>query len=188
MEQIKMTNQLYIANLGKYNEGELVGSWFTFPIDMQEVSEQIGLNAQYEEWAIHDYEFDFPLSIGEYESIEKLNELVEKIESNSELVELFEVMQTEKYDTDKIAQLAMNVFNDAGIDHDIIDDDQIEEMTKSRLESGGYVGVKCFLQDASNTNEYHILDGYENVDRLTVEYIENVLSDYMSELKREYGL
>ncbi|HEW7129654.1 TPA: antirestriction protein ArdA, partial [Streptococcus pneumoniae] len=22
--------QVYIANLGKYNEGELVGAWFTF--------------------------------------------------------------------------------------------------------------------------------------------------------------
>ena len=26
--------QVYIANLGKYNEGELVGAWFTFPIDL----------------------------------------------------------------------------------------------------------------------------------------------------------
>ena len=24
---------VYIANLGKYNEGYLVGAWFTFPID-----------------------------------------------------------------------------------------------------------------------------------------------------------
>lgn len=23
--------QVYIANLGKYNEGELVGDWFSFP-------------------------------------------------------------------------------------------------------------------------------------------------------------
>ena len=25
--------QVYIANLGKYNEGELVGDWFSFPLD-----------------------------------------------------------------------------------------------------------------------------------------------------------
>ena len=25
--------QVYIANLGKYNEGELVGDWFSFPCD-----------------------------------------------------------------------------------------------------------------------------------------------------------
>ena len=29
--------QVYIANLGKYNEGELVGAWFTFPIAFEEV-------------------------------------------------------------------------------------------------------------------------------------------------------
>ena len=51
--------QVYIANLGKYNEGELVGAWFTFPIDFEEVKEKIGLNDEYEEYAIHDYELPF---------------------------------------------------------------------------------------------------------------------------------
>lgn len=45
---------VYIANLGKYNEGELVGAWFTFPIDEDDVAERIGLNKYYEEYAIHD--------------------------------------------------------------------------------------------------------------------------------------
>ena len=27
---------VYIANLGKYNEGYLVGAWFTFPIDEED--------------------------------------------------------------------------------------------------------------------------------------------------------
>ena len=40
---------VYIANLGKYNEGYLVGAWFTFPIDEEDVKEKIGLNEQYEE-------------------------------------------------------------------------------------------------------------------------------------------
>ena len=39
---------VYIANLGKYNEGYLVGAWFTFPIDEEDVKERIGLNEQYE--------------------------------------------------------------------------------------------------------------------------------------------
>ena len=39
--------RVYIANLGKYNEGELVGAWFEPPIDMDEVIERIGLNDQY---------------------------------------------------------------------------------------------------------------------------------------------
>lgn len=60
--------QVYIANLGKYNEGELVGAWFTPPIDWDEVKERIGLNDEYEEYAIHDYEL--PFDIEEYTPIE----------------------------------------------------------------------------------------------------------------------
>lgn len=30
-----MDMQVSIANLGKYNEGELVGGWFTPPIDTE---------------------------------------------------------------------------------------------------------------------------------------------------------
>ena len=41
--------RIYIANLGKYNEGELVGAWFTPPVDFEEVKERIGLNDEYEE-------------------------------------------------------------------------------------------------------------------------------------------
>ena len=51
--------RIYIANLGKYNEGELVGAWFTPPVDFEEVKERIGLNDEYEEYAIHDYELPF---------------------------------------------------------------------------------------------------------------------------------
>ena len=39
--------RIYIANLGKYNEGELVGAWFTPPVDFEEVKERIGLNAAF---------------------------------------------------------------------------------------------------------------------------------------------
>lgn len=46
--------RIYIANLGKYNEGELVGAWFTPPVDYDEMAERIGLNDRYEEYAIHD--------------------------------------------------------------------------------------------------------------------------------------
>ena len=69
MEQMRV----YIANLGKYNEGELVGAWFTPPVDFDEVKERIGLNDEYEEYAIHDYEL--PFEIDEYTPIEEINRL-----------------------------------------------------------------------------------------------------------------
>ena len=53
--------RIYIANLGKYNEGELVGAWFTPPVDFEEVKERIGLNDEYEEYTIHDYELPFEI-------------------------------------------------------------------------------------------------------------------------------
>ena len=65
--------QVYIANLGKYNEGELVGDWFSFPLDEEVIAERIGLNAEYEEYAIHDTD-NFPMEISEYTSIEELVE------------------------------------------------------------------------------------------------------------------
>lgn len=70
--------QIYIANLGKYNEGELTGSWFSFPIDFEDVAEKIGLNDEYEEYAIHDYEL--PFQIDEYTSIDYLNRIYEMLQ------------------------------------------------------------------------------------------------------------
>ena len=40
----------------------MVGAWFTFPIDFEEVKEKIGLNDEYEEYAIHDYELPLRLT------------------------------------------------------------------------------------------------------------------------------
>jgi Antirestriction protein len=69
---------VYIANLGKYTEGESIGEWFRPPIDFDEVKERIGLNGRYEEYAIHDYEL--PFEIDEYTSIEEVNRMCELAE------------------------------------------------------------------------------------------------------------
>lgn len=69
--------KVYIANLGKYNEGELVGAWFTLPVSFEDVKEKIGLNDEYEEFAIHDYEL--PVKISEYISLEELNDIADML-------------------------------------------------------------------------------------------------------------
>lgn len=78
----KMEIKVYIANLGKYNEGILQGDWFTLPVDIEEMKEKIGINEQYEEWAIHDYEA--PFHIMEYSNLERLNEIAEEMAELSE--------------------------------------------------------------------------------------------------------
>lgn len=93
-----MEIKIYVANLGKYTEGELVGEWFTLPCDLKDIRVAIGVahineadhfipyveedDRMYEEWAIHDYEA--PFKIEEYDSIDKLNEIAEAMEDMDE--------------------------------------------------------------------------------------------------------
>ena len=81
----------FITNLGKYNEGELVGEWVTFPIDedeLEEVYERIGIGDEYEEVFFTDWDCPFETGLGEYESIETVNELAEELEqADKDLVE-----------------------------------------------------------------------------------------------------
>lgn len=71
--------RVYIANLGKYNEGYLVGDWFTYPLDFEEIAECIGLNGEYEEYAVLDTD-NFPCEVPEYSSIDGLNQMYEMID------------------------------------------------------------------------------------------------------------
>lgn len=75
---------IYLTNLGRYNEGMLMGEWVKLPIPkdkLQEVLTRIGIDGQqYEEYFVSDYESLFSnLHIPEYSSIQELNELAEKI-------------------------------------------------------------------------------------------------------------
>jgi antirestriction protein len=92
---------IYIANLGKYNEGELVGEWIDLPYTEDELNKlyvRIKLGSfnvdceythgcyengnYYEEMAIHDFETEIDsLKIGEYDSIGELNSLAESLEN-----------------------------------------------------------------------------------------------------------
>jgi antirestriction protein len=75
--------KIYVANLGKYNEGELVGEWLQLPVEQEELesflTEKVGINKEYEEYAIHDYECDLDIAISEYESINNLNEIASNL-------------------------------------------------------------------------------------------------------------
>ena len=88
--------KIYITNLGKYNEGYLIGKWVRLPVAddvLEKVLEAIGIDEYYEEYFITDYETEIVgigNSIGEYSSLEELNKLAERLESLCQ------------YDTDKL--------------------------------------------------------------------------------------
>jgi hypothetical protein len=79
--------KIYVANLGKYTEGILQGDWISLPTEEDDIQEfldnNVGLNEEYEECAIHDYECDF-MNISEYENIFYLNVVAEMIENLDE--------------------------------------------------------------------------------------------------------
>ena len=96
--------KLYLANLGKYNEGILKGEWVELPLSKAELEEVMvnigvahydkegnfvpyvietdekGYEYVYEEYAIHDYETDLNISISEYSSLDNLNAIAENVE------------------------------------------------------------------------------------------------------------
>ena len=86
----------FITNLGKYNEGALVGEWVKFPTtaeELKKVFERIGIGQKddfgqpYEEWFITDYDcyvsglYD---KLGEYENLDELNYLASKLDEMSQ--------------------------------------------------------------------------------------------------------
>lgn len=78
--------KIYLTNLGKYNEGELIGEWVELPVsqeELREVFKRIGINEEYEEYFITDYECDL-YEVGEYENIDKLNDIAERIKELDE--------------------------------------------------------------------------------------------------------
>lgn len=86
----------FITNLGKYNEGELVGEWVKFPAtaeELKEVFKRIGIGQKddfgqpYEEWFITDYDCyvdGLYSKLGEYENLDELNYLASKLDEMSE--------------------------------------------------------------------------------------------------------
>ncbi len=86
----------FITNLGKYNEGYLVGEWVRFPTtaeEMKKVFERIGIGQKdefgcvYEEWFVTDYDcyveglYD---KLGEYVNLDELNYFASKLDEMSQ--------------------------------------------------------------------------------------------------------
>ena len=152
----------FITNLGKYNEGELVGEWVKFPTSAEEiwaVFDRIGIGQKddfgytYEEWFITDYDcyvdglYD---KLGEYEN---LDYLAAKLDD----------MTRGEYEQ---FQAAIEMGNHCGSLHEIID------LTKN---------LDCY-DVCPDIHDYDDLDRYyiEELDAMQVpEYLRNYI-DYKS--------
>lgn len=76
--------RIYLTNLGRYNEGELVGEWLTLPASEDEIQaclKRIGIDQQHEEFFITDYETELEgLTVDEYDSVTRLNEIARELD------------------------------------------------------------------------------------------------------------
>ena len=82
--------KIFVTNLGRYNEGYLVGKWVKLPVSedkLNEVLKEIGINEYYEEYFITDCEnYIIGLNdvISEYSSVQALNSLAQRLEELSD--------------------------------------------------------------------------------------------------------
>ena len=110
----------YITNLGKYNEGDLVYKLISFPISDAELNaalKEIGCkyvdengvthNIEYEEYFFSDWECEIPFGYSEYESVEDLNAIAERVEALSayELDVLKVIMEEHTSDVDEALRI-----------------------------------------------------------------------------------
>lgn len=163
----------WVGNLGKYVEGELVGGWIALPQSEEEIdkflADVVGINEQYEEYAVYDWESDFMDYPGEYVNIYEINEIAEKIE---------DLDDGEK----EIFKAANEAFGTTIEDFDpndflfIPDCNTEEELAYNYFEQTG------FDESDVNNPEYYI---DEEALRRDIEYDEE--SNYRMDYESEYG-
>ncbi|MDB9372377.1 antirestriction protein ArdA [Nodularia sphaerocarpa] len=85
----KDTSKIYVACLSAYNNGHLHGLWIDATQEPEDIYEDIQWMLSWspmrddeacEEWAIHDYEDFEDITLGEYESIQRVSALAQALE------------------------------------------------------------------------------------------------------------
>lgn len=163
--------KIYLANLGKYNEGELIGEWVELPVsqeELQKVFERIGISEEYEEYFITDYECDL-YEVGEYENIDKLNDIAERIkeldEEESKVVKALiqELDYTLDEAIDKVNSGDYMIYNDcenmADVAYQVVEECGYLENVPDNV--ARYFDYESFGRELELEGNYILLDGSE---------------------------
>ena len=156
--------EVFITNLGKYNEGNLVGEWVKFPTteeELKKVFERIGIEpgapdeygGHYEEWFITDYDCYVPglteaAQFGEYENLDELNYLASKL------------MELDDCELDRL-EAAMEVADETG-------------------------SVKDIINLIDNPEKYEVYPGIENDEDLGRYYADEMVYIHLTDEVRDY--
>lgn len=152
MTQTTTLLNIFITNLGKYNEGELIGEWVELPVtdeELEAVYERIGINEQYEEVFITDYETDLEgLKVGEYDNIEELNELIKELDELDEydLEKVEAILEAYSSDIKSAIENIDNYTYYSGISLDDLAYELVEEMNLPEF-AERYFDYDAFARD-----------------------------------------
>lgn len=166
--------KIFLTNLGKYNEGELIGEWVELPVsheELKKVFERIGINEEYEEYFITDYECDL-YEVGEYENIDKLNDIAERIkeldEEKSKVVKaLIQKLDYTLYEAiDKVNSGDYMIYNDCenmtDVAYQVVEECGYLENVPDNV--ARYFDYESFGRELEIEGNYIFLDGSEVIE------------------------
>ena len=160
------TPKIYVVNLNSYNNGRTRGKWYELPVDFSRIKSDLLLDVEYgEEYAIHDFENFYGYKVGEYSSIQELNEYADKLEEISDIDHLKDFLEI--YSIDDIIDNKDDLgFVEAENDEDLAQE-LIEQMgglevlsveTLQRYFNFGAYGRDLAIGDYSKTSHGYIRD------------------------------
>ncbi len=161
--------RIFLTDLQAYNEGYLVGKWVEVPISdedwchaLSEVlneGEAIAGSEDHEEWFITDYEL--PFDIGEYESIDSINETASIYEGldDDDLIKLSYLINDMGYEAKEASEILDDVelYKDTTLEdlaYDMVDEGLFGEIPESII---NYIDYDKIARDLEM--DYAVVDG-----------------------------
>lgn len=185
-----MKMRIYVANLGAYNEGRLVGTWVDLPIlnMKEEVYNKIFSPKELDEkgnphgdFAIHDYEL--PFKIGEHQNISVLNDIVDTLYSNVDNQTLDNILKGH-YDIYDVLALASSLGLEDSV-NDFVHKDKVINEIKEEASEGNLISIKYKLAgiEMVGDDEYFLEDGYGNYHTIYEDDLKLAVDQIFKDLK-----
>lgn len=187
----------YVANLGKYNEGQFVGGWISLPTTDERIfkflRDVVGIDAQYEEYAIHDWESDILEYPGEFVDLLEINrqcDILDEMSDDERTV--YALAQSAGYEVDvdtfdvEDYFVIGDCYNDIDLGYAIITD--IYGDISGVVNPQYYIDEKALYNDLLITEEHSFREQYEedagddyDEDDFQIEF-RNYLDDLVAEI------
>ena len=172
--------KVFLTNLGKYNEGELLGEWVELPVSQEELTkvfdriqichDKVDYSDEcgnpYEEYFITDYETDIEgVEVGEYSNLNELNEIAEQLdELEEDAQEAIQAMLLDGHTFNEALEKASNGDYIIYYDCDDMIDVAIEIVKECRYLNGVSETVARYFDYEAFARDLDIEDNFMELD------------------------